>query len=188
MRQSGTSQRYATASEATDAIMSAEGHVDITLSAYQAHETCQTVLMFLSDYCDTLRIMDGRGSIPPLIINDFFDTLLALSSTPQNTAAAKRVMKFTGRVFQCFYKYILKGSKYCNEFCNSLLTYLAYRDESVRTMAAELLYLLMRFNFTESTRQSMSKVRVQITVALSKMDIAKASQVKLGLLLIQKIS
>ena len=70
--------------------------------------------------------------------------------------------QFTAAIFK-------DDSQYCGELCHTVLKHCASPITSVRQHSATLLYLLMKKNFEATKQDNLMKVRVQITVALSKL-------------------
>ena len=66
--------------------------------------------------------------------------------------------------------------KYCSTAC----------DET-RCLAAELIYILLRLNYTES-KAGIGKVRTQLTVAISRNDILEPASLKRALLLTELLA
>ena len=96
-------------------------------------------------------------------------TLIQLFGTMKNF-----VFKFSASIFS-------DGNVFCNELCHAVLKQCASSITSIRQYAATLLYLLMKKNYEATKQTSLLKVRVQITVALSKLTLREDTYLRKSL-------
>lgn len=159
------------------------------LHSYQSFETSVIVSGVVSHLLQVLKTQERRSS-SYINVKDFerlFAVLKHVMLAPQPKTLLPSLLRLLGRSVLDFAKLFLKGSKLCADLSEILLRQLGSPFSEVRWMAAESTYILMRANLME-TKSNIGKIKIQLTVAMSKTTAKVPENLKIGLYSVESCS